>query len=166
MGKLHGPHRHCMPVLFSRHPMKIMSDHRSSPGSVTDSKDFRVVAQAAGNTLKERLRVLDLNSNSSDDLAWSNIENYGDSLNEVIKQFSEYEFKKLHPDGDLHWTKVFVTIRAASFPENFWGKRSEDAWLLTLFADDPNDVGLSFSMHSKFTVTEGDIHLGYVVKKI
>lgn len=166
--------------------MKIMSDHRSSPGSVTDSKDFRVVAQAAGNTLKERLRVLDLNSNSSDDLAWSNIENYGDSLNEVIKQFSEHvsaltlfldsklcvahllgkEFKKLHPDGDLHWTKVFVTIRAASFPENFWGKRSEDAWLLTLFADDPNDVGLSFSMHSKFTVTEGDIHLGYVVKKI
>jgi hypothetical protein len=75
------------------------------------------------------------------------------------------EFRKLHPHGELHWSKLFVTIRAASFPENYWGKRSEDAWLLTLFASDSDDIGRSFSMHSEFTVNEGDIHLGYVVKK-
>jgi hypothetical protein len=144
--------------------------------------DFPGIAQSTGIKLKERLSSANLTSNDSD-LAWSEISQHQESLETVMEEFRKnvsvfkrcseeailtyifcQEFRKLHPHGELHWSKLFLTIRAASFSENYWGKRSGDAWLLTLFASDSNEIGRSFSMHSEFTVSEGDIHLGYVVK--
>jgi hypothetical protein len=133
----------------------------------TTEDDFFSLARSAGHSLKKKLCNANLTGKDSD-LAWSEISEHRVTLDAVMEQFEKYVgvHKRLFNERRCSlclWPAIQKTT-PASFPENYWGKRSEDAWLLTLFAHDPSKIGKSFSMHSGFSVNEGDIHLGYVIK--
>lgn len=77
------------------------------------------------------------------------------------------EFKRLQIDGQLEWRVIRLMTQTKSFEKNTYGNKTGNPYILALFTggEDYDKIGRSFSLNENFTVEEGDIYIGYEVKK-